>query len=42
MTIKEKTDFAAIEKELTECVDSLQRAVAILQREMRRACVMLL
>jgi hypothetical protein len=34
---EEKTDFAAIEKELTECVDSLQRAVAILQREMRKS-----
>jgi hypothetical protein len=34
---EEKADFVAIEKELTECVDSLQRAIAILQREMRKS-----
>merc|ERR1719356_2281083 len=33
---KEKADFAASEKELVEAIDALNRAVAILQREMAK------
>jgi len=33
---KEATDFAAEEKELTEVVDALQRAIGLLEREMQK------
>jgi chromosome segregation ATPase len=33
---KEATDFAAQEKELTEVVDTLQRAIGLLEREMQK------
>merc|ERR1719390_326055 len=38
---KEAADFAAEEKELSEIIDMLQRAIAILEREMSKSASML-